>query len=190
MAVVETTNHLPAGRAPRRLACVLAILVIGIAHRGITFLLHLHDLRALVDQNPDWLTWQYPTIPALRDHLGLSLLYLQQTPPIPTLILGLTVKLFGWPHGTAYALILLQGVLSIATAAALFALLSSRCNSYVSAAIAIVFLLSTDLIVMEYSSFGQLFYENLAMLLVALAAFCSPRYPADRTRSAVHCCSV
>ena len=74
MPLVETRNHLPVERIPRKIACLAAILLIGIAHRLTTFLLHLSDLRTFVDQNPNWLTWQYPTTPALMDRLGLSLL--------------------------------------------------------------------------------------------------------------------
>lgn len=151
---------------------IVLIIGVGLIHRLMLFWLHFPDLHHLIAQNPAWLTWQYLTVAALTEHLWPSILYLQQTPPIPNILLGLAGQAFGWPFGTAYALIALQGLLSISTAIILFRLLV-LINGwvYVNAAIALMFLLSTDLIVMEYNALGQTFYENLAMLLLTLAAY-------------------
>jgi len=148
------------------------IVAFGVIHRGLLFWNHYQDLANLISENPNWLTWQYLTIPALTEHLGMSLVYLQQTPPIPNLILGLAAKTFGWPYGTAYVLIVFQSLLSIGTAFLLFRLLCGITRTpYLGCVISIVFLLSADILVMEYCAFGQTFYENLAMFLLLLAAY-------------------
>ena len=130
---------------------------------------YFDDLRRLVRTHPDWLTWQYLSLPALQDHFWSSILYLQQTPPIPNLILGAFVHAFGWPFGAAYACIALQTAISIASAMLMFRLLCHLIRpSYLYCAIALGFLLSTDLVVLEYNALGQTFYENLTMLLLLL----------------------
>jgi len=161
----------PQQHATHRRALLL-IVGVGLVHRLLLFWRYFPDLTALIVQNPNDLTWQYLTIPALTEHLGRSLLYLQQSPPLPNLLLGLIARLAGWPYGTAYTLILLQGLLSIATALALFVVLGRfQRHTSVNALISLVFLLSTDLIVMEYNGLGQTIYENVPMVLMTLTAY-------------------
>lgn len=166
-------------RAKRGLACerwlrvgpVALLVLFGIVHRGTFLLYHWDDLRRLTALAPSTPIWQYLSIPGLTEHLWLSLLYLQQTPPIPNLLLGIGAKWAGWPFGCAVTLMGAQAVVSVLTAVGLYRLLG-RLNrrSYVNGAVVLVFLFSTDLLVMEYHSFGQIIYENLAMLLVTWAA--------------------
>src|SRR5262245_18589521 len=85
----------------------LVIAFAGCLHRGVLFHHYFDDLRRLVRTHTDWLTWQYLSLPALSDHFWSSILFLQQTPPIPNLILGAFMHAFGWPHGVAYACIAL-----------------------------------------------------------------------------------
>ena len=146
-----------------------AIVVVGVAQRGLVFWSIRPDFDKLIAAVPQILTWQYLTIPALTEHFWLSLLYLQQTPPIPNAILGLFAKISGWPYGTAYCLIALQAALSIIASALLFHLLCSITRwTLASFLLALVFLLSTDLLVLEYNARGQTFYENLGMVLLLL----------------------
>ncbi|RJP71085.1 MAG: hypothetical protein C4532_08040 [Candidatus Abyssobacteria bacterium SURF_17] len=155
----------------------ILISVAAFAHRGLMFLNVVHILRNVLDdleifRHSSLICWQHLTIPALSEHLGKSILYLQQTPPIPNIILGLGVKVFGWPHGTTYFLIFFQTLLSIGTTLLLFNLLARVTgNKYFSCIVSLVFVLSTDLLVMEYNSCGQAFYENLAMFLLLLTVY-------------------
>lgn len=127
----------------------------------------------LVAYHPQWVVWQLLTPTALTEHFWLSILYLQQTPPIPNMIFGLIVKLFGWPHGTARALVFLQALLSVGTALFLFHLLVSLTRKlWFAFLVTIVFLLSTDILVIEYGFLGQLIYENLAMFLLLVVIYC------------------
>jgi len=154
------------------LAPVLVLLAVGVAHRATVFLLHLSDLNRLIANNPDWLTWQFPPIPALSHHLAASLFFLQQTPPIPNLILGIITKFAAWPYTVDYLLIGLQAVLSIATAVLMFRIqLFFTQRVYLAVLAPVVYLLSSDLLLLEYNSQGQTFYENLAMFLALLAAY-------------------
>ncbi len=167
---------------------VVIIVLVGVGQRLLLFLQHRGALDALLEANPAWYTGQQLPPRMLTDHLAVSLLYLQQTPPIPNLLMGLALKWFSWPAGVTYALVALQGLLSIATALLLrrVLLLLYPARSVLTALIAIVFLLNTDLVVLEYNSFGQTFYEHVAMflvmvcvdLLLRLRRFGSPRYAA------------
>jgi hypothetical protein len=152
-------------------------------HRGALFCLYFDDLRDLIRTHPDWLTWQYLSQPALSGHFWNSILFLQQTPPIPNLILGAFIHAFGWPYGVAYACIALQTAISIASAMLMFRLLCHLIRpGYVWCAIALGFLLSTDLVVLEYNALGQTFYENLTMLLLLLVVDAFARLPRSRNQ--------
>ena len=149
------------------------VVGIGLVHRLVVFLLYRHDLAGLLALNPDTLTWQYPTLEALTDHLGASLLYLQQTPPLPVLILGLARQLFGWPEGTARFCLLFQALLAAGGAWLMFhILLDCGARALNAATWTAALLVSADVVILEYNSFGQTFYEHLSMvlLLVLVAA--------------------
>ena len=160
---------------------ILSIIAVGVLHRLALFLRQLPDLDRLIALNPDWLTWQFLSIPAMRDHLALSLLYLQQQPPVPILLLGLLLKVTSWPHGVAYCLILFQATLSIASSILMFQILSRHLNRpLLSWGVAMLFLLSLDLILLEYNSFGQTFYENITMVWLLLAVWLYERLLTDK----------
>jgi hypothetical protein len=147
--------------------CIWLIVSIAILHRAFILITYSTDLHALVANNPSWLTWQFPTVQAMTEHFLASILYLQQTPPIPTVILAFIIQVFGWPQGSTFALIAFQALISMGTTLLLFSLLCTVTQKiYLSCILAISFLMSTDLLVMEYNSFGQTFYENLAMFLL------------------------
>lgn len=152
--------------------CMWLIVSIAILHRAFILIIYSADLNALVVNNPNWLTWQFPNVKAMTEHFWESILYLQQTPPLPTVILAFVIYLFGWPQGTAFALIAFQAIISTATTLLLFILLYKVTQKiYFSCILAICFLMSTDLLVMEYNSFGQTFYENLAMFLLIIHVY-------------------
>ena len=155
-------------RALRRWAVLL--FVFGVGHR----LLQLWLLwPVLSGQILAWAGNQAPTmLPAIimREHPWWGLWYLQQTPPIPYGIWAVVLNLFDSPYGIAVSSILLQAVLSSLTAVAMALLLRrSGFGNCLSFAIAVVFLLHGDLIVIEYHTMGQMFHNLLTMLLVVLA---------------------
>jgi hypothetical protein len=147
-----------------------ALFAITLIHRVILWHLLGSSVDATARANPDWLTWQYLPRDAYRLHFWLSLVYLQQTPPLPHLVFGVLLKVAEWPVGVAHGLYLVQALISATTAAVLFALLRRlRCGLVLSAAVALWFALSTDLYLLELASLGQLIYESGAMALVAAA---------------------
>ena len=155
------------------LAATMAVVAVGVIHRGAVLALHLQALDALAVANSDWYPFQFLPSGWLRDHLLASLWYLQQEPPITNLMFGLILKTCSWPVGVARALVALQGALSIVSAIVLLRVL---CALYprrwlLATAASIVFLLGTDLIVMEYYSQGQIFYESVSMLLAISAIY-------------------
>ena len=134
-------------------------LIIGLAvllHRIWLWKVYGRAVRETVRANPDWLAWQFLPVDAYVGHFGAALYYLQQTPPLPHLVLGILIKALGWPAGVADALIVLQVCISAGTAAMLFLLLMRiRCPLPIAAGTALWFGLSTDLYLLELNSMGQ-----------------------------------
>ena len=147
----------------------LLIVAVGSIHRSAIFVLYRADLEALVRAQPEWLTWHFQTAEALRGALGKSLLYLQQTPPIPNLIVGLALRAAGSDLRATYALVAIQGALSLAAAALLERLVVRLTGwRYLGLAAGLVFVLDPDVLVLEYSLFGQVLHEKLTMVLLLL----------------------
>ncbi len=142
-------------------------MLTAIAHRAALFLLHRADLHALVDANAGWYSFQNLPRELLRDHLGTSLLILQQFPPLSNLLMGLALKGSAWPTGVAEVMIGLQTLFSILTAGVLVHVLSVLCprRPVLWILVGLVFVLNTDLVVLEYNSFGQTIYEPITMFL-------------------------
>lgn len=173
------------GRAAR-LAALLIVLV-GAVHRIGLFVAYRDELRALIGANPMWYAWQNAPVALLHQDLGLTLLLLQITPPLPSLLIGVLTHLVSWPVGGGEALTALQGVISIATALLLHRLLRVCFPGrlVLTTAVAIAFVLHTGVVVLEYNSFGQTIYENLAMLLtLGLALLFVRLWRTGRTRDA------
>lgn len=167
---ISTTLQL--ARRHRQAVCAGAIVIAIIAHRLAIWLMFGSILDHASQANPGWLTWQYLLLPAYQREFFKSLWYLQQTPPLPHVVFGLVVAIADWPVGVARCLYALQAGLTASSAAVLFYLLCRlRCGLGISAAMALVFGLSTDLVVLEVNSFGQLFYESGAMLFGLLACY-------------------
>lgn len=156
-------------RTATAVACILVIA--GIAHRWAIFARYRQDVAALLERVPEpfLLTYQHLGVTALRDHFWQSMLYLQQTPPIPNVLLAAVLKLTEWPLGTTKVLIGFQAGLSIVASLLLFELLARTIERlWLRAIVAGLFLLSSGVVVLEYHYFGQLYYESLAMVLVLL----------------------
>jgi hypothetical protein len=147
------------------------IAVLAITHRVILFSIYRADFQALAEANPDWLTMQLLPLELLRANATAALVYLQQTPPVPNLLMIVAAKWLVGPVEMAYAMILLQTIISSATALLLvrIILLLFPRRRLIAAVVGSIFILNTDLVVLEYNSLGQTFYENLSMLL-ALAS--------------------
>ncbi len=157
-------------RSSNRLVVLLSGLIL--AHRLLLWGLFGSRIDAVAIANPNWFTWQYLLRGAYVDHLGTALWYLQQTPPLPHLVLGLIAKVADWPVPVARCLYALQAFITAGTASLLFlVLLRLRCGLIVGFGAALYFGLSIDVYVMELSSLGQLFYENGAMLFAAWTCY-------------------
>ena len=164
-AVRRTTEHTEG----RRLAIALSLVALtAIVHRVTLFLLHRGDLDALIDANASWYTPQNLPAELLRDHLLTALLYLQQTPPVSNLLMGLALKSCAWPTGVAHLFIGMQTLVTILAAMVLVHLVSILYPSRTILWIAVggLFVLDTDLVVIEYTSMGQTIYGPISMLLV------------------------
>lgn len=145
-----------------------------LAHRAAILVIYRDDLLQFVHANPDWLTWQFLRREALAAHLLLSLWYLQQTPPLPNLVLGLGIQAFGWPTGAAFFCVALSGLFSALNAVLMWGQLRRLQVGCIASATAPVLLFtSLDALAIEYNSFGQSFYEGMAQtgMLATLGCF-------------------
>ena len=143
------------------------VLAIGFIHRPILLWCLYRPLCALVAQAPFAHIIQLYPLKVYWYYFWAGLWQLQESPPVPHLIFGLTQLAGGWPLRTAIILCLFQGVISTLTAALLCAVIRKMTRSRAAAlSLSLWFLFSTDLVVSEYAFFGQLFYENLAMFIL------------------------
>ncbi|MFQ5720758.1 MAG: hypothetical protein ACE5IK_14565, partial [Acidobacteriota bacterium] len=158
----RTVRPQPRGRLAGPAVAGLILL-----HRLVIFLVYRQDLARHLALEPGTLTWQYPTAAALDHHLTAALLYLQQTPPIPVAILGAAWRLFGGLAGSTLFCLAFEALIAAACAWLMVRLLCTCGATAVGATIWMTLLFaSIDLVIIEYNSFGQTFYEPLAMLLV------------------------
>jgi hypothetical protein len=156
------------GERRRLVVAWTVVAVVALAHRLTLFLVHRTDLDAYVAANASWYTYQNLPREMLRDHLWRSLLYLQQTPPASNVLMGVALKWFSWPLGCAYALIWMQTLVCLLATLVLVHLVATLYpgRPVLWTGIGLLFVLNTDLVVLEYNSMGQTIYGPLAMLLL------------------------
>ena len=152
----------------------LAALVLGLLHRAFQLWLVAGAVTRQAALNPTWQSMQYLPADLLERNFPAALLYLQQTPPLPHLLVGALYRLSGDPAVNALALIGFCGILSCIGAGLLVLLLSKlRIPPPLAFAAAMLLLGSSGVVLLEYTAFGQCFYEQLTMvgcLAAALAA--------------------
>ncbi len=160
---------------------LVALFAFGLIHRVVQLFLLAAAVNRQAALNPTWLSMQFLPTDLLREHFAAAILYLQQTPPLPNLIVGILSRESISPELRALALIAVAGALTCLAGVLLAALLLRlRVWPVAAFATALLFVSSGDLIVMEYTAFGQCFYEQLAMvecLIAALAAVSLARHP-------------
>jgi len=141
-------------------ACVLA-------QQAFIFIAYRHELRGFLDLNSDWLTWQYLLPSAFRDRFWFALLTLQQTPPLPNLLMGIADIAFDNPTTRNYFCLALQVAITVVSGILMLGILRwFTGRSFLSFLVVLTWALSNDVLTMEFNSHGQTFYENLAMLLL------------------------
>lgn len=145
-----------------------AVLIVVVLVHRIALYMSLRDaFDVLLALHPDHWTWQLLPVALLRDDLATALLYLQQNPPLPQVLAGIVLKAVATPAAAAHVLLAVQGALTLIAALLLQALLARiGMWRWPALLLALLFALSGDVILLEYNSFGQTFYENLCMPLV------------------------
>jgi len=181
----------------RLLACLAALvsigarpwillLLIGIVHRTVVFIRFREDILhvAAAHANDLALLQLYP-LQVYRQHFWSGIWLLQQTPPLPHFIVKAALAITTWPVGFTELLFGLQAGITIWTACVLNDLVARVTGSWVAGFfLALWFMLSTDLLILENTFYGQAFYENLGMLLVALCCSACLRGAAHDSRQA------
>src|SRR5262249_62156362 len=121
-----------------------------------------------IEPTASWYIYQNLPREMLHAPLLRSLLSPQQTPPASNVLMGLALKWFSWPVGCTYALIWLQTVTCILAAVVLMHVLATLYpgRAVLWTAIGLLFVLNTDLVVLEYNSMGQTMYGPLTTLLL------------------------
>lgn len=153
---------------------VLTVLMLGLLHRAIQLSLTAAVVTRQAVLNPTWQSMQYLPTDLFEKNFTAALLYLQQTPPLPNLLVGMLCQLSTDPALKTVILIAFAGILScVAGALLLILLLRMRVWPPAAFVIALLFIGNSDVILLEYTAFGQCFYEQMTMvgcLIAALAA--------------------
>ena len=147
---------------------LITICILIALHRAVIFLFIRGYFHQQILDNFNWFTWQYLPADVLQHDLLRSLIYLQQTPPFASLLMGLGLKLLDWPNVT-YFLLILQVILTVLSALLMLVILSRFTQRHLLAFIWVcIFVFGSDLLVMEYDGLAQNFYENLSMCILLL----------------------
>jgi hypothetical protein len=174
-------NNRRAGADRAILHAVISLFLLGIGHRLAQLALLWPDLRReIVNGVRPLMGALSPAI--MTEHPWWGLWYLQQFPLIPNAILTLINGIAHSPEWIVLDCIGLEMLISSATAAAM-ALILWRLNFRAGVALgaALIFLLSDDLLMIEYDTFGQMFHNTLTMLLLVLLCLAAPRLHRERT---------
>jgi len=159
---------------------LFALLALGLLHRAIQLSLVYSAVTRQIALNPTWQSMQYLPTDLFERSFTVALLYLQQTPPLPNLLVGILCRLSSNPELKAVILIAFAGILSCIAGALLFILLlRMRVWPSIALVTALLFIGNSDVILLEYTAFGQCFYEQMTMvgcLMAALAAVSLIRY--------------
>jgi len=150
------------------------IFVVAVCHRALQWLLLEPALKVLIQNNPDFQVMQLLPRSLWQSNFAEALLYLQQSPPIPNIIFAVVCIFTPDPLHQAAALTLFEGLLHAISSALIFRLLMRFSISLpISLTVSVLFIVNIDFLVAEYSAFGQLFYEQMAMCLCLCAASCA-----------------
>lgn len=141
------------------------LMLVGVAHRLLQlWLLWPHLVVSIMLTTNNQVMALLPQ-EMVREHPWWGLWFLQQAPPLPNAIWTAVSALIHSPLNVAVALILLQALFSCLTALAM-ALLFLRVGLtwWLALLLSTVFLFGGDLLLLEYHTMGQFFYEPLTML--------------------------
>ncbi len=152
-------------------AMSVVLLIAGITQRLWQWQMLSPQLKKLTQASPNWITMQYLPIEVWQKHFWTALWFLQQTPPLPNLVFGVSALLFPQAETRVMVLILFCGLMSCIAAVLLSRLLVLlNFKPWFAVAISLLFLGSSEILVMEYAELGQLLYEFMTMALIAGSA--------------------
>jgi hypothetical protein len=161
----------------------LIITAVGLAHRASVAIRFDDVLTGLAAGHPQISVAQLYPLAIFNGHFWRGLWLLQQSPPLPVVIMKLALSLASWPVGVARLLCTLDFGIAIVTSCLLFGLVRRVTGSALAGyGLALWFLLSTDLLVLDTAFLGQEFYENLGMLFVTACCAITPLAAAPRAR--------
>jgi hypothetical protein len=149
----------------RQLLSVGVIVASWFVYRAYVYGVLWTDVNVPHDLGP----WYYP-VPLLRERFVASLLYLRIMPPLPQFVIGLLIKLFGWPFG----LPLFSFVLSLFTLGSALLIrkiiLASGFGLLAATAVPFVFVVSPDPLGFEMDGARSL-HEGITSFLLILSVF-------------------
>ncbi len=151
----------------------LALLALFLGHRLMNLFSYMDNFLAYIRvHKPDGLSWMNLTAEALRDHFWLSMLYLQQKPPLPNIYHGVMLKLFDAPFPIVWALFIGRFLISCGLYVLFFRLLLSAGLRRITAFVAVaLFILSVDQFLYDMCFNG--FHDPLSgLLLLVIIALC------------------
>lgn len=132
-----------------------------------------HIMEMLPEEDLGWVAFPGAY---LRDHFFDAMYYFRQEPPFPQFILGVMIKVFGWPFPIPIApfflsILCLFSAIFMRDIARFFGV-----NNFVSTGIALLWVLSVDCVSFEIDAYPKAFYEMLTGFLFIASLWVLVRY--------------
>lgn len=149
---------------------LIALLVLGFLHRALQLWLIWPQLASEIAVTSNNQVMELLLKEIMSEHPWWGLWFLQQTPPLPNVVWAAVLMLTQSPFCLAIIFISFQALLSCLTAVAM-ALLFVRFGAswWLGLTLAALFFFGSDLLLLEYSTMGQFYYEMMSMLLCVLS---------------------
>lgn len=149
---------------------VSLLFLIGILHRALQLRVLWSQLAITIGTAPDLIAMQLLPKAIMSEHPWWGMWFLQQSPPLPNIIWAAVLFFTQSPFRLAIIFLLFSALLSCVAAAAMAVLfIRVGVRWWLGLILALVFLLGSDLLLLEYNPFGYLYYEMMTMLLGVLA---------------------
>ncbi|HTJ64805.1 MAG TPA: hypothetical protein VL899_13450 [Alphaproteobacteria bacterium] len=149
--------------------CAAGLFLLCLAHRLIQLALLWPDLHVQILDTAGNMVPTMPSAEIMTKHPWWGLWYLQQEPPITYGIFAIVLAVAHTPEAIALICLVLQMLISAVTGAAMALLLwRLRFRAGIALGAALLFLLSGDLLVIEYHTMGQMYHNLLSMMLLVL----------------------
>lgn len=159
-------NNKPLSQLISSICYAVGFLTLYFLAQAVLLLYLNEDLRLAVSTHLDINIFQYLPQSTIENNFWLAIYYLQQTPPIPQMVMAAMYGL-GSVYAVTLALIVLEIVFMGASWLLVFCMLRrENLPPWVCLVLCSLFAANLDLFMLQFSQLGRTFYEFLCMFLV------------------------